>query len=908
MVADNEVMTATSSENLEDKNAYSKNVCKEKQAQVDNTVDEIEENDTFQTAVEDESDMNSLPQLRLKSDSDENISCAPQGERDAPTTTCLEVITNNNSNADVSDDDAFMSPLNQSNDEENETLPSPTQTSNDEIVKVNEDVDNDLSSAMHNNRFAPLDGVTDYNKATEIVNEDIDNNNPGSAMHNDNELDDDNMQQESAQDIAEGMADISQKENELIGTESPENYHRDTSLDHSTKSHQSTKSQSSLLDLDFIPVTESEMDADILSDAGTNVLSDAGESKYTAYTTAPVINMTMSGESEHDEKLVALGVFAKAANADGDGDNMIEQGEKSIDTDAKSGEDDASEQTGGTNNTNETGPGDISSPVDEQIDNDTDATIDTLPIASSPGLNSTSLYDKKRLSERLRQRLAKRNEMLFTERSSSIKSADDGDDIDKQSSRQHSSYTMIDRDASRDRAQWESRLREDKQKRRSKSRTKSESNDGTNSDILSKYSASSEIDINHRTIYPDTVSFGDDGDNIQPDDALTKLRFDTSKVAPSRIYRKAVSEVCVSSPPMSTRSKLSRRQRHSHHHGIGILQSDGIVYDDPLLLRLARQARVGRGRGLDAPSTPNTRATDDATATGGQGSRRTNHVKIHVYDLLAKDSLVEVPYLGCNFPVGQCFRAVNNGCHVLGTGAYHVGVEINGVEYAFGANNITGMSGIFTCVPKESPGYEYRETLDFGTYHTTKRTWIRIPNNGTGASFNKLSGAFSDLAKSNEKNANSAGGASSSKNMYTFRDIDHFADGHAIVHSMAREYMGTDYDLLRKNCCTFSRDVCIRLGVKEDEIPRWFHNAAEAGADAEDAIANAENSVRKLVDCSTGANDNDDCLNHGFEVIMDDKCVLRVVEAPAMRAPRLRRPLSDSDLCDSVHETASWVL
>ena len=48
-----------------------------------------------------------------------------------------------------------------------------------------------------------------------------------------------------------------------------------------------------------------------------------------------------------------------------------------------------------------------------------------------------------------------------------------------------------------------------------------------------------------------------------------------------------------------------------------------------------------------------------------------------MYDLLAKDSLVEVPYLGCNFPIGQCFKTLNDGCHVLGTGAYHVGVEVS---------------------------------------------------------------------------------------------------------------------------------------------------------------------------------------------------------------------------------------
>lgn len=146
------------------------------------------------------------------------------------------------------------------------------------------------------------------------------------------------------------------------------------------------------------------------------------------------------------------------------------------------------------------------------------------------------------------------------------------------------------------------------------------------------------------------------------------------------------------------------------------------------------------------------------------------------------------------------------------------------------------------------------------------------------------------------------------KLFYSFREIESFADGHAIIHSMAREYMGTDYDLLRRNCCTFARDVCTRLGVKEEDIPKWFHNAAQAGADAEDIIANVENSVRNMLDCADGGDLLDmECYNHGFEVIIDEKGVTshEVVESQAMRTPHLRRPLSN-DLNDSIHETASW--
>ena len=225
------------------------------------------------------------------------------------------------------------------------------------------------------------------------------------------------------------------------------------------------------------------------------------------------------------------------------------------------------------------------------------------------------------------------------------------------------------------------------------------------------------------------------------------------------------------------------------------------------------------------------------------------------------------------------------------------------------------MSGIFTCVPKESPGYAYRETLDFGKMHTTKRTWIRVPTSGAGASI--ISAAFASSTDVDEKSVKEEETTSATqknpkdmKHLYSFREVESFADGHAIIHSMAREYMGTDYDLLRKNCCTFSRDVCLRLGVQEGNIPSWFHNAAKAGADAEDAITSVEYSVRNILDCGEGLNASDlENYNHGFEIIPDTLGLgdLKVVESPSMRTPRGRKPLSCIDgEEDDINETASW--
>ena len=505
--------------------------------------------------------------------------------------------------------------------------------------------------------------------------------------------------------------------------------------------------------------------------------------------------------------------------------------------------------------------------------------------------------NKKRLGERLKQRLAKRNEKR-------------GASIEKEA---ESPSTSIG-----ERSTLQARLH------RRQSRKNSSGKKGSYADILSKYGSDEKE-------FPDTVTFSD-GEDDKPPNASPEKRVP---------YRKSVSEVGVGYSSLSSRisrTRLVNKRPVPHMHGIGILQAEGIVYDDAMLLRLARQARYNRLRG----------EVSTATTHAGTGAMRYNEVKLHVYDLLTKDALVEMPYFNCQFPVGQCFRSVNDACHALGTGAYHIGVEVrprntvtgaadrlllyflqvNGVEYAFGANSIIGMSGalpahaplllstsyvsmrllfkgIFTCVPKESPGYEYRQTLDFGKVHTTKRTWIRIPKEKKILD-RTISDAFGGSLDDGDNNEEGDGGQDPNepKVLYSFREVESFADGHAVVHSMAREYLGTDYDLLRKNCCTFARDVCIRLGVEESKIPTWFHNAAETGADAEDALVRVEMGARRMLDCGVDNDNGDECLQSGFEVTFDSESNFKVTETvPIFRG---RQHLSYDDESDDVRETSSW--
>jgi hypothetical protein len=211
--------------------------------------------------------------------------------------------------------------------------------------------------------------------------------------------------------------------------------------------------------------------------------------------------------------------------------------------------------------------------------------------------------------------------------------------------------------------------------------------------------------------------------------------------------------------------------------------------------------------------------------------RQRSRIKLNVYDLIADDTKLDL--WGCHFPLGQVFNAVNSSLHSIGTGAYHVGLEINGIEYAYGANKTKGLTGIYTCMPKCSPSYQFRTTIDFGNRLVRRR---KMNNAG------------------NQKGE--------------------VVDGRQIVRQMATEYLGTDYDLLRKNCCTFAHDGCIRLGISEEEIPSWFHNLAAVGAVTQDATNStlapitqlfSSNELDKFADYlnETSLNDRLDAIENG---------------------------------------------
>ncbi|OQS00610.1 hypothetical protein ACHHYP_03269 [Achlya hypogyna] len=107
--------------------------------------------------------------------------------------------------------------------------------------------------------------------------------------------------------------------------------------------------------------------------------------------------------------------------------------------------------------------------------------------------------------------------------------------------------------------------------------------------------------------------------------------------------------------------------------------------------------------------------------------------------------------------------------HGLGLGAFHSGVDVGGDEFSF-----AGGAGIFTCRPKQADGAVFRESIHMGYFD--------------GSS----------------------------------------VDARRAIEDLRQDFQGNQYNLLTKNCNTFSNEVCLRLlGIP---IPSYVNRIAYLGS------------------------------------------------------------------------------
>ncbi|KAM7275441.1 hypothetical protein ACFE04_017307 [Oxalis oulophora] len=114
----------------------------------------------------------------------------------------------------------------------------------------------------------------------------------------------------------------------------------------------------------------------------------------------------------------------------------------------------------------------------------------------------------------------------------------------------------------------------------------------------------------------------------------------------------------------------------------------------------------------------------------------------------------------------------NGYAYWFGLGIYHSGVQVHGVEYAFGAHD-HATTGVFEVEPRQCPGFTFRKSILIG------RT---------------------DLGP---------------------------LEVHSFMEKLATEYFGNSYHLMTNNCNHFCNDVCIRLTGKH--IPSWVNRLARLG-------------------------------------------------------------------------------
>lgn len=115
---------------------------------------------------------------------------------------------------------------------------------------------------------------------------------------------------------------------------------------------------------------------------------------------------------------------------------------------------------------------------------------------------------------------------------------------------------------------------------------------------------------------------------------------------------------------------------------------------------------------------------------------------------------------------------INGYAYWVGLGIYHSGVQVHGVEYAFGAHE-QSTTGVFEVEPKQCPGFMFRKSILIG------RT---------------------DMGP---------------------KEVREF------MEKLSEKYSGNTYNLITKNCNHFCNDACLRLTGKP--IPSWVNRLARLG-------------------------------------------------------------------------------
>lgn len=192
---------------------------------------------------------------------------------------------------------------------------------------------------------------------------------------------------------------------------------------------------------------------------------------------------------------------------------------------------------------------------------------------------------------------------------------------------------------------------------------------------------------------------------------------------------------------------------------------------------------------------------------------------------------------------------MNGYAYWLGLGVYHSGVQVHGIEYAFGAHDHS-TTGIFEVEPKMCPGFTFRKSILIG------RT---------------------DLGPKEVR---------------------------AFMEKLAEEYSGNTYHLITKNCNHFCNDVCVRLTGKP--IPRWVNRLARLGLFCNCVLPAGlnETKVRQVRSEGICEGDKKKLRSHSSKFPSSSRSVSSSTSGSLSRSSRQRRYMPPSSLIHSSSTSA----
>ena len=143
------------------------------------------------------------------------------------------------------------------------------------------------------------------------------------------------------------------------------------------------------------------------------------------------------------------------------------------------------------------------------------------------------------------------------------------------------------------------------------------------------------------------------------------------------------------------------------------------------------------------------------------------------------------------------------GADLFGMGIYHSGVEVCGMEYAYGGNTTLRTTGVYQIMPRSHSSFEFKCSIDMGD----------IPADD-----------FFQANNSRDHSRRTRAGSANNGRISFDRDV------WPILEELMDKYRANQYDMLKQNCNHFSDEFVRRLFAGQRGLPNYINRAAYIGS------------------------------------------------------------------------------